>query len=112
MRNRVQRALLVRQLAAVPERELEREDADDPVDRARARRTRRARGPRSPSTGRSCSPAAPAERSASVVVNCCMWILLSTGFAARSRGTQTVMAPASTLTLNALTFVRSPPSSS
>ena len=34
MRNRVQGALLVRQLAAVPERELEREDPDDPVDQS------------------------------------------------------------------------------
>ena len=34
MRNGAERAALVRQLAAVPERELERQDADDPVDQA------------------------------------------------------------------------------
>ena len=53
MRDRVQRALLVRQLAAVTECDLEREDADDRVDRGRGRRSRLARATRRPSTGRS-----------------------------------------------------------
>ena len=44
--DRAQRALLVRDLAAVPDREVEREQADDPVDErardeARAREDRR-----------------------------------------------------------------------
>jgi hypothetical protein len=37
LRDRFQRALLVRRLAAGPERELEGEDADDPVDHAAAK---------------------------------------------------------------------------
>ena len=59
MGNRVQRSLLVRQLAAVTERDLEREDPDDPVDQRRGRRTRLARATRRPSTGRRCSRRRP-----------------------------------------------------
>jgi hypothetical protein len=44
MRNRVQGALLIRQLAAVAESELEREDPDDPVDQS-TRDESRAREP-------------------------------------------------------------------
>ena len=102
MRDGVHRALLVRQLAAVPERELERQDADDPVDQpardeARAREVLEGGG----LDEAAVRPTVP-RRSAGVEL----------GLMRHLAGTQTVIAPASTLTLNSLTFMRSPPSSS
>ena len=100
---RLERPLLVRRLAAVAERQLEREHGDDAVDHAAGGETRagepleavRARDPFAlllAHLGRSLH----AHR-----VSPIPW-----------RGTQSVSASGSTLTLNDLTFDRSPPSSS
>ncbi len=118
VRNGVQRALLVRELPPVPDRELEREDPDDRVDEAAGHESAAGEELERPrvnevAPGRLRRP----ERLrvlrvlylAQLAATACA---VGVEAAAASIGTQTETAPGTTLTLNALTFSRSPPSSS
>ena len=109
LRDRLQRALLVRRLAAVAERELQREDPDDPVDHAArdeagACQPLEAVGARDPFS----LVLGLADRRTTLRRHAHVLIPLRRALAGRTAAAH----PARPSTLNVFTFVRSPPSSS
>ena len=104
--DRPQRALLVRDLAAVPDRQVEGEEADDPVDeRPRdepgARQDRERASPDEPFAPRARAAQRRAESGRTVATS-----------PHSSLGRQIVIAAGCTFTVKDRTFSRSPPSTS